>query len=339
MDTENQVVDAVFGQPRAFSLESSLVNPNVIKYLETVRQEALRTNAISNAGRSTSRKHTADLYDDDELTRTIPVSLRLFEKDMIDWIKWFTNAKQIVMEEGLAAQKHDADTLNLLLYYLKGYISAQEEQKGISTHILNILQELDTVHEDEHLEIDPAWAEHTLKNLRTEKIRDLEDLKAFITGASESVPVGFKEWYRFCQGHEPSHCYFTGTINSRNIWVLVQYMSHDWIKDIHKQKKANQVRRFSAWLLYILFHLPTNITAEYVSNLRELGKKCQRLILTDAIAEDPKTGVLVQHLMTSEMIDLAVPAPPRELDIIKLALTVITVLYRQRDLINWKDFL
>lgn len=44
---ESQAPDAIFGQSRAFALSDSSVNPDVIEYLKSVRQEALRTNAIS----------------------------------------------------------------------------------------------------------------------------------------------------------------------------------------------------------------------------------------------------------------------------------------------------
>lgn len=337
MNSEDKSVDATFGQSRAFSLESSLVNPNVVIYLRSVRQEALRTNAISNAGRSNRKRHKADLYDDENPTKVIPSPLISFNESVGRWIDWFEQAKQKVTEEGHAVQEYDETSLNLLLYYLKDYIATRADKKGVVGHISKILQELEPVEENEQLEIDPSWAENMLKRLRARKIRRLEDLKNFIRGIDEFVPMGFKEWYRFCQEHEPAHVYFTKTINSRNIWVLIQYMSHDWIKDIHKQKKIGQVRRFSAWLLYTLFHLPTNVTAEYISNLRELGKKCQRLIVADAMAKDIEKGVAVQDLLTSEMVDLSVPIPPKELDILKLALAVITVSYGQRDLTNWQE--
>ncbi|WP_204281226.1 hypothetical protein, partial [Proteus mirabilis] len=39
----------------------------------------------------------------------------------------------------------------------------------------------------------------------------------------------------------------------------------------------------NVWLLFILFHLPNNITANSRSLLRDLGKKCQNIILRNVL--------------------------------------------------------
>lgn len=63
-------VDSLFGQCKAFSIDDENVNPEVVKYLRNVRNEALTTSAISmnkmknSAGESNVTRHDASMYDD-----------------------------------------------------------------------------------------------------------------------------------------------------------------------------------------------------------------------------------------------------------------------------------
>ncbi|CAR27404.1 hypothetical protein ZYGR_0I06780 [Zygosaccharomyces rouxii] len=346
MDSEDQSLDSIFGQQRAFSLDDPLVDPHVVAYLQGVRTQALRTSAISTHGRSASPKHSADLYDDEVPSKGIPESLSAIEDGMSPWVEWFNETRDIILEEGKSSHEYDDDSLELVLHHLKNYLQEQKGLKGISAHVLNILQDLGPMSksndgddgDNDELEIDPEWAQSMLLNFKSQKIASLEDLKNCIKSKNQTPPRGFKEWYHFLQSHEPAHTYFTGKIiNGETLWTLVQYMSHDWIKDIHKQKRFSRAQRFSAWLLYILFHIPTNVTAEYVSNIRELGKRCKKAILADAMVAESKRPVLLKDCQSSEMVELSTPSPPPELDILRLTLVVIAVVYRQRDLTNWQD--
>lgn len=340
MDSEDESLDSTFGQQRAFNLEDPLVDPNVVSYLQDVRTQALTTNAISTRGRSFSPRHSADLYDDEPPSKEIPESLLDINRNFSFWMEWFNSARDIILEEAKTSQEDEEDSLELVLHYLKNYLQDQKNLKGKSVHILNILRSLEPISKDEgyddELEVDPNWVQSMMTKFEAQKVNNLDDLKKCAKPEDQIPPKGFKEWYRFLQAHEPAHAYFTGKIiNSETIWILVQYLSHDWIKDIHKQKKFPRAQRFSAWLLYILFHLPINITAEYVSNLRELGKRCQKLIIADAKIPEAKKHVLVKDCESSEMAELGTPLSPRGLDILRLTLVVIAVVYRQSDLMDW----
>lgn len=348
-DNDGQVLDSIFGQSRAFALNDQFVDPKVIEYLKNVRQEALRTNAIK--AQRTS-KFEASLYDEGEeverkqgrvahLSRSTPSisgPSREIQLDVENCLDWFYHAKQTVLDKGSICEGYDERTIALLLHYLKGYLSGLPDQRGIVVHLLNILKEHPDVQADSELEIDENWAAATVKKLRNKQVRKLDDIRRFIRDSDEEIPMGFKQWYQYLQNNEPTHSAFYSTINSHSIWILVQYMNQEWLRDITKHKKPRQAVQFSKWLLYILFHLPINVTADSVSSLREMGKKCHKLILensSEKTSDEPKTNIpeLLRNL-PAEMAYLGISAPPEGLNIVELALSVIAVVYRQRDLIG-----
>ncbi|QLG70299.1 hypothetical protein HG535_0A02370 [Zygotorulaspora mrakii] len=345
-DNSKHLVDSAFGQSRAFSLNDKLVNPEAVRYLSNVRQEALRTN-VSKKKQYT--KYKASLYDDEEEETSKVVVLNNnpppsevfadFRLRMDKWLEWFIDTKQIVNENSDVFQGYDGTTMDLLLLYLRRYLSGLPEQKGIVLHLLSILKEAPNIKEDSSLEIDEQWAISTVKKLKNKKIKSIDDIKINIQELNREIPVGFKQWYQYLQEHEPTHTAFTSTINARNIWILVQYMNQEWLKDMMKCKRPPQSIRLSNWLLYILYHLPVNLTAESVSSIRELGKKCRKVIEEDAVkaaSEEAKIKIpALQINLPSEMANLGISSAPCDLNIVGLTLAVIASIYRQRDLVDW----
>lgn len=341
---ESQAPDSVFGQSRAFALTDPLVDPAVVAYLSTVRQEALRTSTISPVTMMSLKlpKHNADMYDDVQesslLTKppripAFPEKLLAFQRNMDNWIQWFKHSKETIWHNGYIFEGYNTSTLDLLLHYLKKYLEAKKEKKGLIVHLLNILKDHPEINEDSEFLMDEDWLEATLNKLKTKKIKNLNDIKNIIGEGHKLVPNGFKQWYQYITENEPSHSIFKTVVNDRNIWVLVQFYSKEWIKDIYNNKKRQQVVRFSQWLLYIIIHLPTNLTADYISILRTLGKKCQKNVNDIAHASDHLTETIV---LTDEMKLLGIQEPPGNPSILELALSVISEFYGQRDLTDWE---
>lgn len=333
---DDQSVDSVFGQTPAFSLTDPEVDPAVIQYLSGVRQEALRTNVIK---RSELKRHTADLYDDDDevivkkpkAQEELPVRLKYVDSHLHVSVQWFENVKRVVLDNRTVCQSHTEKSLNLLLHFLREYLRGRSED-GQASHLLKVLEDLPPKEQDENedYELDEDWAESVVKKLRTRRISSITDIKAVI-GEVNSKPVGFKQWYQYLQRTEPAQSAFNTTIDARNIWVLVQYMAQEWIKNISRSKKPTQASRFSNWLLYILFNIPDKLTAEYTSNLRNLGKRCRKAIRETQESFAPS----IKTIFPRELTELGVPSPPEDLDVIQLTLSVIAVIYGQRDLIDW----
>ncbi|QLQ78883.1 hypothetical protein HG537_0B02310 [Torulaspora globosa] len=333
---DDQSVDSTFGQTPAFSLTDPEVDPAVIKYLSDVRQEALRTNVIK---RSELKRHTADIYDEDDEVivkksrsqKELPVCLKYVDSQVHIGVQWFENVKRVVLNNRTVCQDHTEESLNLLLHFLREYLGklSQDEQ---TSHLLNILEDLPPKAQDrdDEYELDEEWAESVVKKLHTRHINNITDIKTIIE-TNSSKPMGFKQWYHYLQRTEPTQSAFNTTIDQRNIWVLVQYMAQEWIKNISKGKKPAQTSRFSNWLLYILFNIPDKLTAEYTSNLRNLGKKCRKAIREIQEIKVPSIKSIYPH----ELTELRIPSPPEGLDIIQLTLSVIAVIYGQRDLIDW----
>lgn len=344
MDTENdRTVDSVFGQTPAFSLNDPQVNPAVVQYLSGVRQEALRTSVIRTAR---VKRHTADIYDDDEVLIKRPraqmpssEAVKYVESHLNEIIRWFKDARKMVLGNSIILQSHTDDSINLLLHFLREYLTGMSEKDGEAADLLSILEDLPPMEENEDYELDEEWAESVVKKLCTRNIRSVNDIKLIINDSNLPKPIGFKQWYRYLQQTEPSQFAFSSTIDERNIWVLVQYMAQEWIKTMSKCKKPAQSAKFSSWLLYVLFNVPNRLTAEYTSNLRNLGKKCRR-----AVRETPENGnegqneprsLLIKDVLSRELAELNVPEPPAGLNITQLSLSVIAVIYGQKDLIDW----
>ncbi|CCE91378.1 Brr1p TDEL_0C04890 [Torulaspora delbrueckii] len=348
MESQNgQSVDSVFGQTPAFALNDEQVDPAVVEYLNSVRQEALRTSAVKV---SEVKRHAADIYDEDDIavkrakpsTKSLE-SIENLNSRMDDWLSWFENAKKTVLYDSPLPQRHTEESMNLLLNYLKQYLSGRAEEKGFVSHLLRVLKDLPEAEEDDAFELDEGWAESVVKRLRNKRIEGIEDITMIISNDDSTTPMGFKQWYQYMQQNEPSQAAFGQIINTKNIWVLIQYMTQEWIKIISKFKKPPQAIRFSNWLLYILFNVPENLTADYTSSLRSLGKKCQAIIRSDLESNTEgnvkRQALLLKNSLPSSLKDLGVRTPPGDLDVLLLSLYVIAIIYRQKDLINWNTTL
>lgn len=343
MSSQNdQSVDSVFGQTPAFSLTDPGVDPAVIQYLSGVRQEALRTNVIKV---TPAKRHTADIYDDDDevivkkprVEEDLTPPPKYVDSHLTAALRWFESVKHLAVTNKPIHQNHTEESLNLLLHFLRDYLRGLKTVDKQASHLLNVLKDLPPIEENDDYELDEEWAESVVKRLRNRRISSVADVKSVINDTSSSKPVGFKQWYQYLQRTEPTQSAFSSTIDVRNIWVLVQYMTQEWIKNISKGKKPTQAARFAQWLLFILLNIPDNLTAEYTSNLRNLGKKCRRAIKEayggkETIASERITPPLA---CPRELTELNVPPMPEDLDIIQLTLAVIAVKYRQRDLIDW----
>ncbi|EDO14996.1 hypothetical protein Kpol_376p9 [Vanderwaltozyma polyspora DSM 70294] len=336
---ETQATDSIFGQNRAFALSDSLVNPDVITYLNQVREEAIHTSAISVpksrlVSNSVELKHMAEMYDDDqvELIETGPetTSETLVITNSVELSDWFQFVRKQIWEEGYIFEGYDDETLNLLLTYLKRYLQALKEKRGIVVHLLNILANLTEItsnHDDEEYNIDVEWCETILKKLSKTKVRNLQELQHFVRSSYKYTPMGFKQWYQYIEQNEPSHSIFKNIVNETSIWVLVQYFSKEWTKDIASYKRPKIADRMGQWLFYVLLHLPTKLTAEYTSELRNLGKKCQKLLSKGSKSPNHKLS------LTGELKDITIEDIPEFADPLALTLAVIAEFYGQRDLI------
>ncbi|CCF59511.1 hypothetical protein KAFR_0H01010 [Kazachstania africana CBS 2517] len=341
--------DPIFGQSPVFALDDAEVDPEVIRYLQNVRKEAIATNATQAQNFTRIRGHDASIYDDtvagpQEAASQITeqhgqwghVPLREdfvdFGNNMEKGLQSFNNVTEKIFNESFTVQAYEKDHLDLLLYYMKLHLEKIPEKKGIVAHILNLLKEY-TVSEDLLNEndwtIDEEWFERNLGRLRSLRIRTIEDIKISITGDfSDKEPMGLKQWTQFIRENEPLHSMFCTMINAKNIWVLVQFMSQEWIKEITKEKPYKQ--RVSQWLFYILAHLPTKVTATQTSLLRTLGKKCQKQLFVKT-AERGK-GTLP---ISTEMKQLKITFDTVDIDILELVVAIMAMRYGQRDLIEF----
>ncbi|EJS41342.1 brr1p [Saccharomyces arboricola H-6] len=338
---DSQAPDAIFGQSRAFALSDSSVNPDVIKYLGNVRQEALRTNAISIKNQMALQKrtrHKSSMYDDEDEETTknhvVPPFLTRLHDNGELWVRWFNSVRSVVLTNAYEFEGYDDETLDLLLFYLKNYLG---EMPCKSSKVLKIISVLDQYtfpekikDKDQELEIDEEWARDILVGLEKININSFEDVKKVITEADTHELNGYNQWYKYIVSNEPLHTMFCGKITSKQLWVLVKYMSNTWVKEIYK--RGTNYRRLQDWLFYLLLHTPEKLTAEYTSTLRDLGKKCRELIQKKPVQVCNDDKVILP--MEVKKLDLEIPSAMENLTIFELAICVIAFNYGQKDLLD-----
>lgn len=362
-------IDPLFGQSKVFSTEDSNVNPDVIAYLASVRNEALTTSAISMSavkqpGIHVNVRHEASIYDDEsepiikkargtvEVTNTfqnaLPDNLVNFTERITPVMEWFEQLRNdINLQPSNLNYHYDDLSIDLLLFNIKQILetkNTQTENKGVSLHLMNILRDWapkGDLPSDDEFEIDEEWIEKLLLKLECVKIPTIDFLKSFITGDySYSEPRGFKAWNQFLLNNEPCKDMFATMINSNNIWLLVKYMAQIWITQI----SAKQSHNLTLWLLYILIFLPSSVVANNTSTLRDLGKKC-RDIISEFYCEEKKENngeekilnplaILPSELEVEFKQFVCKPILP-ETSLVELTLYIIATKYGQLDLLEW----
>ncbi|CAI4054890.1 hypothetical protein SUVZ_16G3350 [Saccharomyces uvarum] len=336
---ESQAPDAVFGQSRAFALSDSSVNPDVIKYLNDVREQALRTNAISISSQVNLQKrtrHKSSMYDDEdeEVTKKRVVSPPLIrlQKNTDMLVKWFNSVKYVVLTNAYEFTGYDDETLNLLLFCLMNYLKDVPCKSSKVEKIINILTEHTFPEQEENkeqkLEIDEEWVKTVLVRLEKTNINSYEDIKRIIAEGDTHTLSGYNQWFRYIIGNDPRHTMFCEKITSKELWVLMKFMSNTWIKEIYK--KGTNHRRLQDWLFYLLIHTPERLTAEYTSTLRDLGKKCRELILKKPVQACDDDKIILP--MEMKELDVTIPSALENMTIIELATCIIAVNYGQKDL-------
>lgn len=358
-DNQNHI-DPIFGQAKVFGVDDPLVNPLVIDYLKEVRREALQTNAISvDKIQNTKVNYVASIYDDEDLpgsTESENVSdnkkptlgshgvnnnqLAHYQYSIDNWLKWFNNLSQKVREECYVFEGYDEATLNHLLDLIKSHLTEKLNTKKISgfeRHLLNILRDQhkqqDQNNKDTDFSIDEEWLYGVLNKMKAQKVRNLNEVKQFIQNSHTSAPMGMKDWYKYVMQNEPTHTTFVNMIDPNSLWTLVDYMTQEWLKDINKATVGTPKRnQLSKWLLYLLVHIPTQLTADKTSKIRDLGKKSKKLL--DARKETNIFGAEDSIVLPEELEELEMQPPPKTLDLVSLVLIVVAEIHGQRDLLE-----
>lgn len=306
--------DPIFGQSKAFSTDDPNVNPDVIKYLNQVRNEALSTSAVSMSSvRMPERmsspvvRHEASMYDDDdneegstqrkkkkmtikdEKTSNIPEEFVNFRKRLDISSHWFDDLKKELQSQPSRLDHHyDDESLNLLISSIKKNVSTRinksedesDQPSGIILHLNNLLKDWEMINNlsQEDFIVDDEWIQNLIIQLQCVKIPNLTTLKDVIKGDYSNLePRGFKLWDQFVRFNEPCNDMFKTMINDNNIWLLVKYMATRWVNSMIQGQNQYSLM---LWLIYLLLNLPLKVTANNTSTLRDLGKECKKVILT-----------------------------------------------------------
>ncbi|SCU93324.1 LAME_0F03400g1_1 [Lachancea meyersii CBS 8951] len=334
---EFQSMDPLFGQNRAFALEGNLVNPEVKKYLQAVRIQALSTlgaNPSERVSVISTRNGNKSLYDEEPL---INQSLARFDKSCSAWLGWFREMKrEIDGFESFPSQEITPQTLDLLLFYFKSFLQEAVSKDGISadenvTRVLELLQthNVDVGSEDQVLEIDEEWACNLMSQLKTKrsnKIQNLNDLRHLIKTPAP-LPQNFNSWHNFITKTQPTSVLLQRMKGEGEVLRLASYLIQ-WLGDISKNKNVEKV---SQWTLFVLLYLEKHVPAQDVSILRDLGKKARQCKLKGLTSPSNSSNYYLQ--VPRGLLEPHIKIEP--LTAIDLVLTVVAFEYGQRDLVDW----
>lgn len=277
------------------------------------------------------------MYDDEDegaLKRhAISPSLIRLQRNVEIWVRWFNSVKATVLTNAYEFTGYEDETLDLLLLFLKNYLEDMPSKCTTVEKIISVLNQHSfpekAEEKEENLQIDEEWAKNILVRLEKTKIDSVEDVKKVITEGDKHELVGYNQWFQYLINNEPQHTTFHEKITSKQLWVLIKYMSNTWIKEIHK--KGRHYRRLQDWLFYILVHTPERVTAEYTSILRDLGKKCLELIQKKPVEAHENKITLPKEMAE---LNVEIPAAVENMTITELTVSVIAVNYGQKDLIE-----
>ena len=344
----SSAIDPVFGQAKAFNINDPEVNPLVKSYLSEVRNEALHTNAISHQiGQVSKNTFDANIYDDEDDSTSIPSDTKVksdqtteYLYSIENWYKWFENISDIIWHGCYVFEGYDDESISHLTQLLRFYLQRKIDENRASSfdrHLVNIFRDQlkcsDPDPVNGTLEIDEDWAENLLKTMRNSKIKDLNTVKYCIRTDYKRAPHGLKPWAKYVTSNQPTHTAFINMIDSSNLWTLVMYMTQIWLKEIYTfGKNLERKKMLSQWLLYILLHIPTRLTAEQMSNIRSLAKQAREILNRRVNSNIFGTTNIV---IPDELHEHNCPPCPPNLDIASLILAVVTRKYGQHDILEF----
>lgn len=327
--SETQSLDPTFGQTKAFAVADPLVNPDAIAYLNSVREEALRTTALSTERSSQTNEKRVDkgaLYDEEPVLS--PEFLR-FTKLQDTWHDWFLKLKSNIGTEGYRSSGYDEKSLDLLVAYFKKYIETKDKEEDPTiAALLSALRDVPHPEDDdESLTIDEEWAEKLLHRLQAKKAqlpKDSTDLKKLMTEPDE-LPRNFNAWYYYITNNDPSFLTLE-RMSPGQVVKLASYMAQ-WIAEVTKNKNE---KRITQWLLFILLYLPDRLPAQEISMVRLLGKKARAMKLKSVKEKEPLHDLeLIPVIFNGEK--------PGSFSVVDLTLVVVGLTYGQRDLLSWES--
>ncbi|AMD18754.1 HBL148Wp [Eremothecium sinecaudum] len=320
-------VDPIFGQSKVFDCSDEAVNPLAVQYLQNVRNEALCIHAVGARNLRTKGPKTNISYSDDEIEdNNKPKSVGFGEGDPIslpfdmdETMKWFDRLQESSQEPQEPFEGYTEETLDLLLYSLKQYISetAQDSDPGVCK-LAKILEEVEPVQNNTSFELDAAWAGKLIARLKRRTFTSLENLKLKIN-SQLPVPTRSQAWKIHISLNEPTNEFFQ-RMSHDQLLQLLTYM----VERFEDQIFSEVATEHAQWLLYLLLHLPRRLAANHVSQVRSLAKVARKLIQNNSSDLQPL-------VMPLELTEDSPPSPGTT--ICHLTLTVAAIVYGQRDLL------
>lgn len=285
-----------------------------------------------------------DFKDQAHLKTELALRQTIFNKSAETWIRWFRDSKLKILQEAFTTQDYDDDTLNLLIYYLKIYLTKSKTgNRGIEGHLQNLLK--DHIVNNEILAqnkwtIDEEWVIPTLSRLGSVRIRNINDIKMCLKGEfSNQKPKNYEQWTKYIRENEPTSSMFITMLKQDDIWIILKFMKQNWLKAF--MKRPEQSSRTAMWLLYSLFYLSENLNSTQISTLRDFARRCQSLYLEKFVpnySDDPERQGYFKRLsiiLPDEMKVLGIKYPQEPVIILEVVLVVVAQIFGQRDLLVW----
>ncbi|CAH02301.1 Brr1p [Kluyveromyces lactis] len=321
VDSNQGPLDPVFGQHSAFALNDEGVSPNVIRYLLDVRNEALSNSPLYSTSRTEQNSHnvveTGLVADTSDLLNARSI---LEDSEAIN--EWINEIRKEMepLEESPSDSIYTDDMLDLLVSEIKKYLDQHPEE--INDPVRRVTRSVLPIANPEY-DISTETVQSMVAKLRNKRFSDVSFLKRYINRPMP-IPTNFRQWFGHIKHNEPTR-QFMLRLEFDDLMKILGFMIQ-WINSITKNKPDS--KQLQQWLLYIWIFMPNELLSPQISQLRDLGRKCQLSLIA---ASNSKITSLT---MPTEIRDIPFPNQRDQLNAIEITLAVIAHRFGQRDLLR-----
>ncbi|CDO92431.1 unnamed protein product [Kluyveromyces dobzhanskii CBS 2104] len=320
VDSNQGPLDPVFGQHSVFCTNEEGVSPSVIKYLQDVRNEALSSSSLytfKGNKREDDEVGSELVADTSDLAHDRSI---LEDSDIINaWVNELRDEME-PLDESPADATYTDEMLDILVYEIKKYLDEHPDE--INDSVRRATKNVKPIVNPQY-DISDEVVESVIAKLRNKRFSDIHFLRRYINRPMP-VPTNFRQWFGYIKHNEPTR-QFMLRLQFEDLMRILGFMMQ-WVNSIAKNKPDS--RQLQHWLLYVCIFMPDELLAPQISQLRDLGKKCQSCLLAPTCKE------IADLELPKEIQDIAFPNQRSRLNAIEITLSVIAHRFGQRDLLN-----
>ncbi|KAL6942128.1 hypothetical protein ACO0QE_003294 [Hanseniaspora vineae] len=340
---QKEILETHFGQSGVFDLNNDEVDPKVVEYLESVRNEALTITAIGTDVKNVRSSERQILGD---IESSIPTKLLTAPDHIVDFLDrlpliqlWYDESREELLNENVKepessededegeinaannlSSKEEIDYNAILLQKLDEYFQKQNYKPWMD-RVQPLIQaakdKANAQNQAEPLELDDQWAREFATWLIQQSFTSYQGIKQCLQGYQDlqtKEPCNFAEWVTYVERNlekEPPFEIPVGIEFALLSYVCKNHLNKDYSKVVTK----------------ILLTLPSKLLSTQISVLRDLGKLSALYLYNIGSLHTSKT---LRTIVVDDESSGIIP-----FNVAELVLTVLSEHYGQKDLIEW----